>query len=109
MADNKENTEIKEYADGWITERKGTEVPTFLKFAYIVIAGGCLTYLVLFMNGETGHAERGPLAQMFNTVSQSANGLISQSANGLMYFVTAIGVVYAIILIGFAFKKFHED
>ena len=26
---------IHEYADGWITERKGTEVPTFLKFAYI--------------------------------------------------------------------------
>lgn len=101
MADNNDNKEIKEYADGWITERKGTEVPTFLKFAYIVIAGGCLTYLVLFMNGETGHAERGPLVQMFNTVSQSANGL--------MYFVTAIGVVYAIILIGFAFKKFHED
>lgn len=101
MADNKENTEIKEYAEGWITERKGTEVPTFLKFAYIVIAGGCLTYLVMFMNGETGHAERGPLVQMFNTVSPSANGL--------MYFVTAIGVVYAIILVGFAFKKFHED
>lgn len=101
MADNKENTKIKEYAEGWITERKGTDVPTFLKFAYIVIAGGCLAYLVMFMNGETGHAERGPLVQMFNTVSPSANGL--------MYFVTAIGVVYAIILVGFAFKKFHED
>lgn len=101
MADNKENTEIKEYAEGWITERKGTDVPTFLKFAYIIIAGSCLVYLVLFMNGETGHAERGPLVQMFNTVSQSANGV--------MYFVTAIGVVYAIILIMFAFKKFHED
>ena len=31
---------IKEYADGWITEREGTEVPGFLKLAYIVIAGG---------------------------------------------------------------------
>lgn len=101
MTDNKENTEIKEYAEGWITERKGTDVPTFLKYAYIVIAGGCLVYLVMFMNGETEHAERGPLVQLFNQVSPSANGL--------MYFVTAIGVVYAIILVGFAFKKFHED
>ena len=101
MAENKEKTEIKEYADGWITERKGTDVPAFLKFAYIIIAGGCLVYLVLFMNGETGHAERGPLVQMFNTVSQSANGV--------MYFIAAIGVVYAIILVSFAFKKFHED
>ena len=23
---------IKEYADGWITEREGTEIPAFLKF-----------------------------------------------------------------------------
>jgi hypothetical protein len=101
MTDNKENTEIKEYAEGWITERKGTEVPTFLKFAYIIIAGGCLVYLVLFMNGETGHAERGPLVQLFNQVSQSANGL--------MYFVVGLGVLYMVILISFAFKKFHED
>jgi hypothetical protein len=101
MADNQENMEIKEYADGWITERKGTDVPTFLKYAYIVIVGGCLVYLVMFINGETGHAERGPLVQLFNQVSPSANGL--------MYFVTAIGVVYAIILVSFAFKKFHED
>ena len=36
-----EKTKIKEYADGWITEREGTDIPTFLKFAYIVIAGGC--------------------------------------------------------------------
>ena len=33
-----ERPELHEYAGGWITERKGTEVPSFLKFAYIVIA-----------------------------------------------------------------------
>lgn len=98
---SQEKEEIKEYAEGWITERKGTEVPTFLKFAYIIIAGGCLTYLVVYMNGEVNHAERGPLVRMFN----AATG----TANNVMYLVVALGVVYALILVSFAFKKFHED
>jgi hypothetical protein len=72
MSENKEQNEIKEYADGWITERKGTEVPAFLKFAYIIIAGGCLTYLVIYMNGETGHAERGPLVQLLAIIALGA-------------------------------------
>ena len=38
---------IKEYADGWITEQAGTEVPGFLKLAFIVIAGGALMGLSL--------------------------------------------------------------
>ena len=29
-----QNPKIKEYADGWITEREGTDVPGFLKLAY---------------------------------------------------------------------------
>lgn len=98
---SQKNEEIKEYAEGWITERKGTEVPTFLKFAYIIIIGGCLAYLVMFMNGETGHAERGPLVQLFNQVSPPANGV--------MYLVVGLAVLYMIILVSFAFKKFHED
>ena len=35
-----QKNELKDYADGWITERKGTDVTGFLKLAYIVIAGG---------------------------------------------------------------------
>lgn len=101
MSENKEKNEIKEYADGWITERKGTDVPAFLKFAYIIIAGGCLTYLYLYMNGETGHEERGPLVKLFN--------LVSQSSNGVMYLVIGLGAIYALILLVFAFRKFHEE
>ncbi|MBL8171105.1 MAG: hypothetical protein JNJ50_23305 [Acidobacteria bacterium] len=100
MSENKEQNEIKEYADGWITERKGTEVPAFLKFAYIIIAGGCLTYLVIYMNGETGHAERGPLVQLLNAVTGSANGV--------MYTIVGIGVIYALVLVAFVFRKFHD-
>lgn len=101
MIDKKEHNEIKEYAEGWITERKGTDVPVFLKFAFVVIAGGCLTYFLMFMNGETGHAERGPLVTLFNQVSQHSTGL--------MYAIAAIGFVYAIVLVLFVFRKFKEE
>lgn len=100
MSDNNKQ-EIKEYADGWITERKGTEVPTFLKVAYIFIIGGCATYLIVFMNGEVNHADRGALVQAFNAATHSSPAL--------MYAVAALIVVYLVILISFVFRKFHED
>lgn len=98
---NKQQDEIKEYADGWITERKGTEVPAFLKLAFIIIAGGCITYFLIYTNGEVNHGERGPLVRALNAATQSSNGL--------MYAIAAIGIVYAIILAVFAFRKLHED
>jgi hypothetical protein len=101
MSDKKEQNEIKEYADGWITERKGTEVPAFLKFAFIIIAGGCMTYLIVYMNGEVDHADRGPLVRLFNAATQAADVL--------MYAIAAIGIIYGIIVAVFAFRKFHED
>ena len=61
---------IKEYADGWITEREGTEVPGFLKLAYIVIAGGCLGYFFLYMYGETSHPDRGALVRAMNAATR---------------------------------------
>ncbi|MGE0885904.1 MAG: hypothetical protein AB7P14_20395 [Blastocatellales bacterium] len=98
---NKSKEDLKEYADGWITERKGTDVPMFLKVAYIFIVGGCLTYLIIYMNGEVNHSDRGVLVRAFNAATQSSSGL--------MYAVAAIGLIYAAILVVFAFKKFHED
>ncbi len=54
------STEVKSYADGWITERKGTEIPAFLKFAYIVIACGCFAYFLDFheWGSQSLHARR---------------------------------------------------
>lgn len=101
MAEPKESNEIKNYADGWITEKKGTDVPTFLKFAYIVIAAGCFAYFLIFMNGEVNHSTRGALVRQFNSVTQSSSGF--------MYFVAALIVIFAIITVTFAFSKFHED
>ncbi|HRH44063.1 MAG TPA: hypothetical protein PKY82_20700 [Pyrinomonadaceae bacterium] len=91
------NEELKEYADGWITERKGTDAPMFLKAAYIVITLGTLSYLFMYMNGEVDNETRGPLVQAFNKVTGTADGF--------MYFVIALVVIYAIILLSFVWGK----
>ncbi len=102
MADNKKQSEIKEYAGGWMTERKGTDLPTFLKFAFPVIGICCAVYLFIFMNGETTHSTRGKLVQQFNAATQSSSGF--------MYFVAGLIVIYLIILVRFAMAKpDHED
>ena len=89
--------EIKEYADGWITERKGTDAPIFLKAAYIVITLGTLAYLFFYMNGETDNETRGPLVQAFNKVTGTADGF--------MYLVIGLTAIYAVILLLFVFGK----
>ena len=99
--ESKTSNEIKSYADGWMTEKKNTEIPVFLKFTYIVVAGGCLIYLIIFMNGEIGHSTRGALVQQFNKVTGTANGF--------MYLVAAMIVVFLLITLKFAFSKSHED
>jgi hypothetical protein len=94
-------TPIKEYADGWITEREGTEIPAFLKFAYIAIAGGCVAYFLMYMYGETGHAERGPLVRALNAATEASGGL--------MYAIAALIVIYGAIVVAFSFRKPHHD
>ena len=101
MADNKERTGIKEYAEGWITERTGTEVPGFLKFAFVVIAAGCIAYFFIYMFGETTHADRGVLVERLNAATVSSTGL--------MYLVGALAIVFALVLAVFTFRRFHED
>ena len=99
MAEEKKGTGIKEYADGWITEREGTEVPGFLKLAFPVIAIGCIAYIFIYMNGETTHGDRGVLVQKFNEVTQSSSGF--------MYLVGALAVLFAVIVVSFAYRKSH--
>ena len=101
MADSKGPEELKSYADGWMTERKGTDVPVFLKFAYLVIAAGCLIYLFVYMNGEIHSADHGLIVQQFNRVTQSSPAF--------MYIVAGLIVVFILVLVKFVFSKFHED
>jgi len=95
-----ENEKLKEYAGGWIKEREGTEIPTFLKFAYIVIAGGAVTYFLLYMNGEVNHPERGPLVRALNAATEASAGL--------MYAIAALIVIFGVITVVFSFGKPHK-
>lgn len=103
MSKETEKPELKEYAEGWITEKKGTDMPLFLKLAYVVISLGCVTYLYLYMHGEVDHSERGTLVRLMNETTSLSTATI------MMYIVIALAVIYVIILLIFAYSKFHED
>lgn len=99
MASDNGKQEIKDYAEGWIQEREGTDAPPFLKAAFVVIGLSCTAYLFLFMNGEVDHSDRGPLVQAFNA--------ISSSADGVMTMVGFMMLIYVAIVAVFAFRKMH--
>ena len=88
---------LKEYADGWLTERTGTDVPAFLKLAYACIAAGCAAYFFLYMYGEVNHSERGPLVRAMNAATESSAAL--------MYGIAALIVIYGIIVVVFSFAR----
>ncbi|HEY2858453.1 MAG TPA: hypothetical protein VGJ21_08560 [Terracidiphilus sp.] len=93
--------ELTEYAGGWITERKGTEIPGFLKLAYPIIAIAALAYLFIYMNGEVGHSTRGTLVRQLNAVTGNANTF--------MYVVGAVIAVYVVIVLAFLFGKSKHE
>jgi len=95
-----EKPKLKEYAEGWITEREGTDVPPFLKLAYIVIAAGALVYFLVYMYGEVNHPDRGALVRALNAATEASGGL--------MYAIAAMIVIYGIIVVAFSFGKSHE-
>ena len=101
MSKNDEIPEIKEYAGGWITERKNTDVPGFLKYAYIVIALGCVAYCVRYMHGVLDDSVRGNLVEQFNQATLHSDGL--------MYLVAALATICGLIVVVFAFRKMHHD
>jgi hypothetical protein len=88
---------LKEYAEGWITEREGTQVPGFLKLAYVVIAGGSLAYFLVYMNGEVNHPDRGGLVRAFNAATEASGAL--------MYAIAAMIVIFGVIVVAFSFGK----
>ncbi|MFN8095185.1 MAG: hypothetical protein U0599_23730 [Vicinamibacteria bacterium] len=92
MSDDKN---VHEIAGGWITERKNTPIPGFLKLAYVGFCLFGLYYLFAFWAGETGHDTRGPLVRQINDVMQVPgsgwHGLIAVClvafVMGLLWFV----------------------
>lgn len=95
--------DVKDYAGGWITERTGTPIPGFLKAVYLAFAIGTTSYLIIYMYGETTHADRGPLVQQFN----AATG----TSESLMYTVAAMAAMFFALLIAFALRspKEHDE
>jgi hypothetical protein len=101
MSNEQSNSELHQYADGWIAERKGTKIPGFLKLAYPVITLGVLAYIFIYMNGEINHETRGPLVQQLNAVTGTANSF--------MYIVAGMIAVYAVILFAFIFGSHGKE
>ena len=101
MAEQKktDEDELEDIAGGWIQERKGTDVPKFLKYCYILIALGVFIYILRYINGAINNATNGALVRQFDAATSSANGF--------MYFVAALVAVFAIITVVFAFRKVH--
>jgi uncharacterized membrane protein YuzA (DUF378 family) len=94
------SNETKDYAGGWITEKKGTDVPPFLKLAFPIIGLGAIAYIVIYMNGEISHAERGPLVRQMN----SATG----SSDLFMYVVAGLAAAFVLTVLAFTYSKPHE-
>lgn len=94
------NPELKEYAGGWMTERKGTDAPLFLKIAFPIIGLFCASYIIVYMNGEVNHPERGALVRQFNDATQSSSLF--------MYVIAALAFIYVIIVVTFAIRQFTE-
>jgi hypothetical protein len=103
MNENKTTPElpVKDYAGGWITEKQGTDVPPFLKFAFPVIGLSCVAYIVIYMNGEIAHAERGPLVQAMNRSTMGNDAL--------MYAVAVLALIFVVVVVSFAFRKPHGE
>jgi hypothetical protein len=93
--------ELKEYAGGWMTERKGTDAPAFLKLAFPIIGLFCTGYLVVYMYGEVSHEDRGAIVQKFNDATMTSPTL--------MYIVAAMALVYVIAVVLFVIRQFKEE
>ncbi|SPE30000.1 conserved hypothetical protein [Candidatus Sulfopaludibacter sp. SbA3] len=91
---------LKDYAGGWIQEREGTEVPAFLKLAYIVIAASACAYFLIYMYGETSHPDRGSLVRAMNAATEASGSL--------MYAIAALIVVFGVTVVLFSFGKSHD-
>ena len=102
MTDEKKGQEeLKEYAEGWMTERKGTDAPGFLKLVFPIIGLSSVAYLVVQMYGDVNHATRGPLVQQFNAATRTSPAF--------SYIVALLALIYVITVVVFAIRKPHED
>jgi len=101
MAENEKPSDTKDYAGGWITERKGTDLPACLKYAFIVIVLGAVAYCIRFMNGVVNDSDRGRLVAEMNRYTEGSDAF--------MYIVVLLALICGVAIVSFAFRKYHED
>lgn len=92
---------IHELAGGWIAERVGTPIPTFLKLAYVGFCLFGLFYLFSYWMGEVGHATRGPLVRQLNQVAAAP-------PMGWLIFVAVLLAAFILGLFTFVFRSREE-
>lgn len=97
MSDTTDKGDIHELAGGWITERKGTPVPGFLKLTYVGFCAFGLIYLFSYMAGEVDHATRGPLVQQLNAVMDQPGTPWFALLGTLIAAYTALLLWYALV------------
>jgi hypothetical protein len=93
---------VHEIAGGWITERKGTPVPLFLKLTYIGFCLFGLFYLFSYYQGEIDHPTRGALVRLQNEAAHLPG-------MGWIVFLAGVLLVYVIGLLWYAFSAKGEE
>jgi hypothetical protein len=99
MSDDKN---LHELAGGWISERKDTKVPGFLKLAYVGFCLFGLVYLFRYWAGEVAHDSRGPLVQQINSIMQVPG-------TGFQAFIAIVLGAFVLGLLGYVFFHRAED
>ncbi len=97
MSETTDKRDIHELAGGWITERKGTPVPGFLKLTYVGFCAFGLIYLFRYMTGEVEHATRGPLVKQLNAVMDQPGTPWFALLGTLIAAYTALLLWYALV------------
>lgn len=93
---------VHELAGGWISERKGTPIPLFLKLSYVGFSIFGIAYLLLYASGEVDHASRGPLVQQINQA-------MDLPSSGWIGFIAVVLLAFVAGLFAYAFRPGGSD
>ena len=93
MAKETETRKVHQLAGGWITERAGTPIPTFLKMTYVGFCLFALYYMVAFWKGEVAHETRGALVREINQVME-VPGAVWLGSLFVILFVFVAGLLF---------------
>lgn len=90
-------TDLKEYASGWLTQRKSAEIPGYLKAIFALIGLFATGYLVS-ASGVTASVS-----------AAQENDLLASTGEWAMYAIAAVTLVYACIAGVSALRKSREE